>query len=207
MGTSGVRAVIQARMTSSRFPGKVLAPLAGKPLILHVLGPVVEVVGLKHVVVATTADAADDALVAYLDTLGTPYFRGPRDDVLERFKQCAVRFPCEWILRICADSPFLDPQVLRQVIAAAENDCDLATTIYPRKAGSGRNAELIRTETLLTLDPAELTPSDREHVTRFFYSHPHRFNIHPVEIDDPGAGRENLTIDTVEDLRRLERLL
>jgi spore coat polysaccharide biosynthesis protein SpsF len=200
-----VRALVQARMGSRRFPGKVLAPFHREPLVLHVIRAVGEAVGREAVVVATSIEPADDPLVAYVDSIGIPSFRGPLDDVLERFRLCARRFPSEWILRISADSPLLDPAELRAVIDAAEDGLDLVTTALSENVPHGRNAELILARTLLALDDQELTPHDREHVTPFFYRHADRFAIRNVT-PPPRADGSPLTIDTVEDLRRLEAL-
>jgi spore coat polysaccharide biosynthesis protein SpsF len=192
-------------MASSRFPGKVLAPFHGEPLVLHVVRAVRQALDAQSVVVATSSELADDPLVAYLDSIGVPSFRGPEADVLERFRLCARRFPSTWILRISADSPLLDPAELRAVIEAAGDGLDLVTTVSPEIVPHGRNAELIRARTLLALEDGELTQDDREHVTPFFYRHADRFAIRTVT-PPPRLGGAALTIDSVEDLRRLEAL-
>jgi spore coat polysaccharide biosynthesis protein SpsF len=201
-------AFVQARMSSTRFPGKVLAPFAGAPLIDRVIETVAEAAGADQVVVVTSTDPTDDPLAAHLDARRVAFFRGPRDDVLERFRLAMEAHPCEWILRICADSPLLDPDELRAVIAAADgSDADLVTTKTESGSPHGRNAELVRTEALQSLPSDELTPEDREHVTPFFYRNRDRFSIREIDV---GPGRfpgERLTVDTIEDLRRLEALL
>ncbi len=198
------RAFVQARMSSQRFPGKVLAPFRGEPVVRHVVRAVAEVVGEQSVVVATSTDSSDDPLVAYLSSLGVATFRGPLDDVFERFRLCLRDFPCEWILRISADSPLLDRELLRRVVDAAAPGVDLVSTITVRTFPHGQSAELIRSDTLLALDPGELTSDDREHVTPFFYREAHRFRILSIESDSPERAGESLVIDTIEDLRRLE---
>jgi spore coat polysaccharide biosynthesis protein SpsF len=201
-----VRAFVQARMSSQRFPGKVLAPFRGEPLILHVVRAVGGAVGSENVVVATSIEPTDDPLAAYLGSLEVVCFRGPRDDVLERFRLCLSVHPCEWVLRISADSPLLDPNELRAVVGAASDDVDLVSTVLGERVPHGRNAELIRSDALLTIDPLEPTDHDREHVTPFFYRHPERFRLKAVEL--PPSPRPNvpLTVDTIDDLRRLEAL-
>ena len=201
-------AFVQARMSSSRFPGKVLAPLAGRPVVDRVVEAVAEAVGPERVLVVTTTEPADDPLAAHLEARGVACFRGPAEDVLERFRLAAEAHRCDRILRICADSPLLDPAELRAVLAAADGaDADLVTTKTADGSPHGRNAELVLVATLRSLPDDELTPEDHEHVTRFLYRESDRFSIREVDV---GPGRfpgESLTVDTVEDLRRLEALL
>jgi spore coat polysaccharide biosynthesis protein SpsF len=197
-----INAFVQARMSSHRFPGKVLAPFRGEPIVLHVVRAAERAVDNGKVVVATSDQPSDDPLAAYLASVAVPCFRGPCDDVLRRFQLCARAHPCTWVLRLSADSPMLDPAELAAVVAAAAEDVDLASTAPSQADTRGRNAELIRTSALLALDARELVEHDREHVTPFFYAHPDRFRIAVVDLP-PRAGGP-LTVDTVEDLARLE---
>lgn len=200
-------AFVQARMSSRRFPGKVLAPFRGRPLIDWVLeGVRAGVPTGTPVVVATSDHVTDDPLAAYLATTGRPYFRGPLRDVLARFRGGLTAWRCEWVLRISADSPLINAEVIRQVVAARNASCDLVTTIFPRTFPKGQNAELIRTSTLLTMDSAELVDEDREHVTRFYYRHPDRFRIVNVRSTDAAAVDLDFAVDSVADLERLENV-
>jgi spore coat polysaccharide biosynthesis protein SpsF len=201
-----VQVFVQARMSSRRFPGKVLAPLDGRPLIRHVVEAVARALPAVPLVVATTSDESDDPLVAYLDGLGVTTFRGERDDVLGRFRACAAKFPAAWVLRVCADSPRLDPRVLRAVVdQAGSATADLVTTRLPVSLAKGQNAELIRTRTLLSLDPGGLTADDREHVTAFFYRAASRFRIGGVADAFPDLRQGSFVGDELDDLRRLAR--
>lgn len=200
-----VRAFVQARMSSERFPGKVLAPFRGEPVVLHTVRAAAAAVGEDAVVVVTSTAHSDDPLCAYLTSIGVTVFRGPLDDVFERFRLAARAHPCDWVLRLSADSPLLDPELLRRVVATGtESAADIVTTTCPRTFPKGTNAELMRVETLLGIDAAELDAADREHVTRFYYSRPDRFSIVNVESGDPALSERNLSVDTVDDLRRLE---
>lgn len=195
-------------MSSSRFPGKVLAPFRGEPLIAHVIRAVSSVLGSDRVVVATSSEVSDDPLCAYLESLRCNYFRGSLQDVFDRFRQCLEAFPADWVLRICADSPLLQTMPLEHVIKRAEEvDCDIVTTTFPRTFPKGTNAELIRATTFVGVDRSELTDEDQEHVTRFFYRNPQRFRIVNVASSVPGLSGLNYAVDTVEDLHRLEDLI
>jgi spore coat polysaccharide biosynthesis protein SpsF (cytidylyltransferase family) len=200
--SSEIHVFIQARMSSRRFPGKVLAPFRGRPIIWHVLDRVTR--ALPHVprLVVTSTDPSDDPLAAYLAELGQPCFRGPLDDVLDRFRLAAAKYEAAYVLRICADSPLLDERVLTAVLAAHDPALDLVTTTQPRTFPKGHNAELINMASLAAL--TDLDAEDREHVTRAFHRRPEAFRIVNVESGDPDLARLELAVDTIEDLHRLE---
>ncbi|MEO8553977.1 MAG: NTP transferase domain-containing protein, partial [Kofleriaceae bacterium] len=199
----GQRALVSVdALGGRRFPGKVLAPFRGRPIIWHVLDRVTRALPKLPRLVVTSTDPSDDPLAAYLADLGQPCFRGPLDDVLERFRLAAAKHEAAYVLRICADSPLLDNHVLHAVLAAHDPGLDLVTTTHPRTFPKGHNAELINMASLAAL--ADLDAEDREHVTRAFHRWPGRFRIVNVESGDPGLAELELAIDTIEDLRRLE---
>lgn len=199
-----VRAFVQARMTSRRFPGKVLAPLAGRPVLAHVVDAARSVLPADGVVVATSDEESDDPVESYARALGVACFRGPLDDVLGRFVLCADAHPADWILRLSADSPLIGTEVLGRVLETPRDGLDLVTTTFPRTFPRGRNAELVRTETLRRLTKEALEPDDREHVTRWLYRHPERFAIRNVESGDPALAQTSVAVDSLADLARLE---
>jgi spore coat polysaccharide biosynthesis protein SpsF len=201
-----VRAFIQARMSSQRYPGKVLAPFRGRPLVVHVVDAVAGALDRDAIVVATTTEPADDPLAVYLERAGITVFRGAHEDVLRRFNDCAVQHPSEWILRISADSPLLAPSIVAASIEGIGDDIDVVSTVFPRRTfPRGQNAELVRTDVLASLADEELTDDDREHVTSFLYRHSERFRIAGVEASAQLAVPPiDVAVDTVEDLWRLE---
>lgn len=201
-----VSVLIQARMSSRRFPGKVLAPLQGKPIIRHVLTAVEQALPQGQIVVVTSSEQSDDPLVSYLNALDVSVFRGPLENVFERFRLCLSRYPCEWVLRVSADSPLLDVRLLRAIIAyAGKVECDLVTTIFPRTFPKGQNVELIRTSSFMAIDEATLSSDEREHVTPYFYRNPERFRIVNIDSGNSGLAELGLAVDTVDDLLRLEQ--
>ena len=191
-------------MSSRRFPGKVLAPFRGRPILWHVLERVAAALQDVPRVVVTSLEASDDPLAAYCDRIGVACFRGPLDDVFERFRLAAREHEAQWLLRVCADSPLLEPRALRAVVDAFDPQLDLITTTAPRTFPKGSNAELINAATLAAIDARELDADDREHVTRFMHRQPDRFRIKNVESGDPSLARLELAVDTIEDLQRLE---
>lgn len=202
-----VKAFIQARMSSLRFPGKVLAPFRGEPLIRHVIRTLQTVLSSGNIVVATSSEASDDPLAAYLRANGYSVSRGPLDNVFERFRKCLAEHPCDWILRISADSPFLDPRLVCRVIECGQaEECDLVTTIFPRTFPRGQNAELIRTTAFLSVEPNVLTMDDQEHVTTIFYRNAGLYRIINIDSGRKAPAGSSLAVDTLEDLRRIEAL-
>ena len=193
-------------MSSSRFPGKSLAPFRGQPIVAHVLRAVGDVLPPGDVVLVTSDEPSDDPLAWYVERLGYPVFRGSRDDVFARFRAAARQFPSQWILRVCADSPLLDPGVIRALLAADRNG-DVITTTHPRSFPSGQNAELVRASTFMALADRELSAEDREHVTAYFYRHADRFAIRNLDSRDAHDRDRSFVVDTLDDLRRLEALL
>jgi spore coat polysaccharide biosynthesis protein SpsF len=202
-----VKAFVQARMSSTRYPGKVLAPFRGEPLIRHVVRAIEQVLPLADIVVATSVETSDEPLAEYLDSVGVQVYRGSLDDVVDRFVMCLRAHPCEWILRINGDSPVIFPELIRLMLHYVEHfEGDLVTTIFPRSFPKGQNPELIKAGSLQKIASEGLTAEDREHVTSYFYRHHARFKILNVESGDRRLADHSLAVDTIEDLRRLEQL-
>lgn len=194
-------------MSSRRFPGKVLAPLSGRPVVAHVLASVAKVVPARLIVVATSAEASDDPLAAYVRALGIQVFRGPLDDVVERFRRCLTRHPCDWFFRICADSPLLDPRIMAAMVPlSGRPDVDIVTNVHPRTFPKGQSAELLRSGTFRRVAARRLTRHEREHVTPVYYGRPRSFGILNVASGRPSWSAARMDISTPEDLGRLERL-
>jgi len=202
-----ITALIQARMSSSRFPGKVLALLWGEPIIQHVLRAVEATPGIRTVAVATSDQASDDPLVEFLQAADVAVVRGPLDNVLRRYQLGAQAYPADWVLRICADSPCVDTKILKAVASHCHrSDVDLVTTRYPASFPKGQNAELIRTERLLELNSDELTAEECEHVTPYFYHHADRYGIVRIQPSQSDLKLRSLVVDTPVDLARLEQM-
>jgi spore coat polysaccharide biosynthesis protein SpsF len=204
-------AFVQARMSSRRFPGKVLAPFRGEPIISRIVRTISDALPGVPVIVVTSDEVSDHPLAAYLAAIGVSCFRGPLDDVFGRFCGCLEQNPCDWIVRVCADSPLLGSHILRAVVepihrAAGSLDVDLITTTAPRTFPKGQNAEVINATTLRKAKAEDMTPEDREHVTRYFHRHADRFRLLNIESGNPELASLSFAVDTIEDLRRLEEL-
>ena len=203
---------VQARMTSERFPGKVLAPFHGRPLLGYLLDHIGSAIGRQQIIVATSSHPSDDPLDAYARQFGVRVFRGDLDSVVKRFQDCLAEHPCDWFFRVCADSPLTDLDLLREMNrhAAVEHvehvePVDLVTNVFPRTYPKGQSLELLRAATFAALDEGALLPAEREHVTKVYYDHPDRYRIVNLRSANPLLASVSLAIDTIDDLRRVER--
>jgi len=202
-----VRIFIQARMSSRRFPGKVLAPFRGNPLIAAVIGQVTQAIPADAVVVATSCEPADDPVASYVRDIGISVFRGPLGNVFRRFQLCLEAYPCTWFVRICADSPMLSSDLLQAVMAHRHRlDVDLITNVYPRTFPKGHSVELLRAETFAAIPADLLSAEEQEHMTKYYYNNPDRFSILNLDSGNAELAKISFVIDTIEDLRRLEEM-
>jgi spore coat polysaccharide biosynthesis protein SpsF len=202
-----VGAFIQARMNSSRFPGKVLAPLNGRPIILHSVERARTALTRDDVFVLTSEAESDDPLASYLEYKRIPVVRGPLDDVIERFRRGLAHTNFDWFFRISGDSPLLRPDLMTSMQRQAGfPNIDLVSNVVRRTFPRGHSMELIRSKPFLALDDKELSASDREHVTPVFYRFPDRYGIVSFEMAGSGYGGSGYAVDTIDDLKRLEEL-
>lgn len=171
-----VTAILQGRIDSTRLPGKVLLPLAGKPVMQHVYERVLHCRNVDRIIVATTNESKDDCIVELFDGLGAPVFRGSEEDPLDRYYQAATHYGVQHVVRIMADCPLVDPEVVDEVIEmyfdggydfcylGGEYPTGLDTTVFSYKALGKcfREAQRI---------------SEREHITFYMTNNPELFNI------------------------------
>src|SRR5262245_39785809 len=204
-----IRAFIQARMSSRRFPGKVLAPLNGQPIIVRVISQIAQTLPKEQITVATSTEQSDDPLAFYVQQIGVSVYRGPLENVFERFQLCLKEYPCSWFFRVCADSPLLDNNLLKTMLRYANDDrTDLVTNAQVRTFPRGCSLEMINSETFARIEPSQLQSADqKEHVTRVFYDHPEDFEIINIESGDQELAKLSWAVDTLEDLWRLERTM
>lgn len=194
-------------MSSKRFPGKVLAPYEGSPMIAHLIAATARVLPTDQITVATSEESSDDPLACYVRELGIAVHRGALDHVVARLQSCLRAYPCRWFFRLCADSPLLDSAVMKAMLPYRNReDLDLITNVFPRTFPKGQSVEMLNARTFAAIDPERLSPNEREHVTQLYYLHPERFKILNLESSDPNLAATSLAVDTVEDLARLQAL-
>ncbi len=195
-------------MSSSRLPGKVLAPVAGRPLLALLLERLARCDGLDAVVVATSADPSDDAIAAWCADAGVDAHRGSLDDVAARVLGAAESRDLEGLVRICADSPLIDPALVARALARLrEADVDLVSNVVaPRTYPPGQSVEALRTDALAAAIGLMHCSGDHEHVTPALYRHPERFRIAALHAERPCADRR-MVVDTADDLAALRALV
>jgi spore coat polysaccharide biosynthesis protein SpsF len=200
--------VVQARMTSTRLPGKVLADLEGEPALHILLKRLRRARELQGVVVATSTDPTDDPVAAAARQVGVTAFRGPLEDVLARYALVARALEPAAVVRITADCPLIDPDVVDRVVGRWRHGDEsyVANVIPPRSFPVGMDTEVIDTPALLAADEEADRSYDREHVTPFVRDRPDRFPQAAVRLQPP-RDAARLTLDTADDLDRLRRLV
>jgi spore coat polysaccharide biosynthesis protein SpsF len=202
---SAVGIVIQARMSSARLPGKVLADLAGKPMLGWLVDRM-QSIGSVPVIVATSIDETDDAVASYVAARGVRCFRGPLDNVLERYAGACRKFGLEAVVRVNGDSPFLDPALVQRALDLfAASDVDLVTNVFPRSFPKGQSVEVVRAAALDAIS-GDAGASEKEHVTARFYSQPERYRI--LNFSAPSSHADvQMSVDTAHDLDIARRMV
>jgi spore coat polysaccharide biosynthesis protein SpsF len=202
-----VLGVIQARMGSTRLPGKVLRPLAGRSALSRLVRAVRESDAVDDLVVATTEERGDDPVVAECERLGVSAYRGATDDVLSRFLGALRARPADAVMRFTADCPLLDPEIaaLGARVFRAVPGLDYLNTSIARTLPRGMDIEVIRSATLRALDGLA-TGHHRTHVTSYVYTHPDRFRVLGLTLP-PDRSHLRLTLDTEEDWRLISAVV
>jgi spore coat polysaccharide biosynthesis protein SpsF len=193
-------AIVQARMTSTRLPGKVLMPIRGRPMLawqLDRLGHIREDVRLA---VATTTNQSDDRVVALCETMQIPVIRGSEGDVLDRYRTAASLLGADPIIRITSDCPLIDPDVTRQVLELWETErVDYASNTIERTFPQGLDTEVLSAAALDSAWHGATERFEREHVTPYIYLRPDRFRLANL-VGATDESRHRWTVDTPEDL-------
>lgn len=200
---SNIIAIIQARMGSSRLPGKVLAEIHGMPMIAWVVERARLAKLVDAVVVATTVEPDDDAVAAMCETRGYPYVRGRAADVLYRYLQAAEMYQAEVIVRLTGDCPLIDPEVIDTTIQAFLDGNPppiYASNRIVRTFPIGLDVEVMTMDGLKMANRDAKEHYHREHVTPYFYEETDRFPIVSVHAEGE-YGNYRWTVDTPEDMR------
>jgi spore coat polysaccharide biosynthesis protein SpsF (cytidylyltransferase family) len=205
-------AIIQARMTSTRLPGKVLADIAGRPALQQMLERVRQSQRLDGIVVATTHNVTDDPIQELCDRMGISTFRGDEHDVLGRFLSAAEEADADAVVRLTADCPMIDSQVIDQVVTAFDpTRCDYVSNTIERTFPDGLDVEVMTLDALKEANREARDPFLREHVTPYISGkrsdlNAGNFKIMQVTFDADFA-HVRWTLDTQEDLERIRELV
>lgn len=201
-------AMIQARMSSSRLPGKVLMELGGHCVLYHVIERLKQVQQLDDIIVVTSDQSEDEDIVAYCKNLGIASFQGPLNDVLQRYFLASKLYPSHYIARITADCPLICPHIIDQLIhtTKGESSGDLFTNVLTRTYPRGFDCEILSQALISKLAyHKKIQTRHREHVTLYCYENPTEFSI--VEHrHDTDWSQYRLTLDTREDFELLNKI-
>lgn len=170
--------IVQARVGSSRLPGKVLMDLMGETLLMRLLERIARATVPAQIVVATTMATEDDAIVAVCKTLGVEVYRGHATDLLDRHYQVALRYGAEVVAKIPSDCPLIDPGIIDRVFARfKDGNNDYTSNLHPASFPDGNDVEVMSMAALGCAWWEASLPMEREHTTPFIWERPHRFAL------------------------------
>lgn len=201
-------AVIQARLGSSRLPGKVLFPLQARSVLSWVVRAAEQAAVFDKIVVATTTAPGDDAVAAEAQRCGAAVVRGPEHDVLDRFLLALDEYPDDCLVRLTADCPLLDPAIIAlcvETFHAARGTLDYLSTIVHRSLPRGLDVEVASAAALRRVSE-HATGADRVHVTSAIYGSPHLYHVAGLSFS-PSADDLRVTLDTADDWLLLQALV
>ena len=203
-----ISCIIQARMGSSRLTGKVLMSLDGKNSVLYYT-----VNQLKHsklidrIIIATTTLHEDDKIIEIANEMNVQTFRGSTTDLLDRYYKCAKEFSLTNIVRITSDNPLIDPTLVDQAIEKfSEGSFDYVTNFIPRTFPQGTETEVFSSIALEKAWKEAKKPSEREHVTPYFYNNPNKFKILKIKHPD-NLSKLRWTVDQEPDLELVRAII
>lgn len=204
-----VTAIIQARMGSTRLPGKVLKKVKGKSLLEYQMERVKASKGIDQIVIATTINSEDDIIEQFCVKNDIKYYRGSETDVLTRYYEAACKFGGETIVRLTSDCPIIDPVVIDETISYYEENYEILDYVtntlicaYPR----GYDVEVFSKEVLEKAYKMAFSQSDREHVTAYIYKNADVFNIGHYG-KESSYSNYRLTVDTKEDFQLVSTII
>jgi spore coat polysaccharide biosynthesis protein SpsF len=201
-----ILAILQARVSSTRLPGKVIKPLLGKPMILRQVERLKRARSIDRLLIATSVGPEDDALAALCHENGLECFRGSLEDVLDRFYQAASTVEPTHVMRLTGDCPLTDPEILDRLAELhLASGCDYSSTALEPSFPDGLDAELMTFSALEQAWREATLPSQREHVTPFLYQNPERFSIRVLK-NEADLSSLRWTVDEPSDFEFVSRV-
>lgn len=199
-------AIVQARMGSTRLPGKVLMDLGGEPVLCRVVNRLRRSTMLAEVVIATTTSKRDDVLLQACCERGFITFSGAEEDVLDRYYRAATTYEADAVVRVTSDCPLIDPALVDQVIQKfLATNADYASNVLVRTYPRGLDCEVFTASSLERVWRTAIERHRREHVTPFFYESPNLFRLASVA-GERDYSQYRWTLDTPEDLRLIRAI-
>jgi spore coat polysaccharide biosynthesis protein SpsF len=199
-GNSKIGAIIQARMTSIRLPGKVLTDIEDKPMVWHVINRLRGSRKLNDIILAIPDTKENDILEKFAKDNNVKYFRGSEKDVLSRYYQAAKKFKAKVIVRITADCPLIDPGVVDEIVKEhLASRADYTSNIQIRTYPKGIDVEVLNFQALEKAHDEAKDSTDREHVTLYIRRHPNIFKQTKM-VNNKDLSSMRWTVDEKEDL-------
>jgi len=199
--------IIQARMGSTRLPGKVMMNIDKNIVLSYVIDQLGNSKKLDKIIIATTNLKEDDIIVNFLNKKKIKVFRGDSKNVLDRYYQCAKKFSCKNIVRITADNPLIDPIIVDEVIDKFfSNSYDYVSNTHPRTFPYGTEVEVFSFQSLEKVWKNANKPSEKEHVTPYFYNNKNKFKISNVKYSED-ISHLHWTVDRENDLKLVKKIV
>ncbi|HWP95233.1 MAG TPA: hypothetical protein VN426_00125 [Syntrophomonadaceae bacterium] len=202
-----ILAIIQARMSSKRFPGKTLYRVKDRPMLQYLLERVECCNSINDIVVATSVEESDLPVEIFCQNYGVKCYRGSLNDVAGRFDDILTHYPCDAFVRVNGDSPLMDPKLIDDGVGLfCSGDYDLVTNVSPRSFPKGQSIEVLKSNIYRKAYSGMRDHEELEHVTRYYYNHPDRFTIHNFtsQVDYSNI---QLSVDTCTDMVNFERII
>lgn len=200
---------VQARMQSTRLPGKVMMPVLNKPLLEFLIERLEQVKEADTFAILTSTKAADDVIASYCERRGVTCFRGSEEDVLTRYYQAAKERQPDAIARVTADCPLIDPEIIDKVLKEYQESFpayDYVSNSLVRSFPRGLDIEVFSFNALKKAFEEAEDPAEREHVTLYMYRNPDKFRIKNVSLDKD-LSSHRWTVDTPEDFTLIRNIL
>ncbi|WP_310829670.1 glycosyltransferase family protein [Paenibacillus pedocola] len=202
-------AIIQARMGSTRLPGKIMKEVVNKPLLEYQIEQVRRSRTIDQIVIATTTKDAEQPIIDLCKRMSVDYYRGPEEDVLSRYYQAACCYGADTVVRLTSDCPLVDPAVIDEVITAFLSHSagyDYVSNTMERTYPRGYDVEVFSMKVLEQAFKEAGSAAEREHVTSYLYGHPEVFRVGQVK-QTPDLSAYRLTVDTEEDFELMARVI
>ena len=199
---------IEARMRSSRLPGKVLMPIMGVPMLALMIERLKNARMIDGIVVATTDNGTEDLIAKLAGEMGVGCFRGSEDDVLLRVLKAAQHYEADVIVETTGDCPLNDPAIVDKVVADYRiGGADFVSNTLDYTTPIGTDVRVFSTESLAEIERVSQDPADREHVSLHYWEHPEKYRLRNVRTEIPPEVKDlRLTVDTPEDFRLISRV-
>lgn len=201
--------IVQARMGSTRLPGKVLKAIDGRPMLSYQIERLRAAARVERIVIATTTSSADEPIVRFSDSESVACTRGSEQDVLSRYAEAAAKFDARVVVRVTSDCPLIDPGLIDAAIdefGGAAGRYDYLSNMLEPTWPYGMAVEVFTRAALIEADREATQPAEREHVTPFIYWRPQRYRLKSL-VRSSDLSWHRWTVDTPEDFDLVSRII